>query len=212
MRGEAAARWRGAVVLAACCALSFYLTTGEALKAFVVGLLLGGLLTLLVLARPPRRSQTFYPLAVVFLVSPWILLKIGYPGRDGRGGPVWHDLRARYAATGPTPDDLYEGRDVVVSRVRRFLVQPYGYKRVFASVSDRGVYLGHSFPLSMLYAPVQVPVNGVWRCQKEPSEPWNTTLSIRDIELEIKLPDDGGRILEWCARHEIPENVAPVAP
>lgn len=132
------------MLLASCSGVSYYLTTGEALKAFVLALLLGGLLTLLVVVLPVsdrwRGSQDFYMLAVVVLVFPWVMLKIGYTGRHSRNRPVWHDLRARYAATGPTPDDLYEGRDVVVSRVRRFQVQLYGYKP--------GAPLTENFPTS----------------------------------------------------------------
>ena len=202
-------RMRGAPVLALCCGLSFYLTTGEASKALAVALGVGGFVALLVLIFPPgrkwRRAEDFYLAGVILLVFPWVLAKIGYPGKSGRDRPAWHDLHARYGATGSAPGALEDGRDIVVSRVRSFWIRSYSYKRVATSFTERGAYLSHTFPLSMLYGPVEVPVNNIWRCRKEPSEPGSTTLSVRDLEMEIRLPDEAWRILGWCQRHEIPD-------
>jgi hypothetical protein len=206
-------RLRGALVMALCCGLSFYLTTGEAVKALAVTLAVGCVVALLVVIFPPgrkwRRAEDFYLAGVIFLVLPWVLAKIGYPGRSGRDRPAWHDLHARYAATGSAPGGLEDGRDIVVSRVRSFWIKRYSYKHVATSFNDRGAYLSHTFPLSMLYGPVEIPVNSIWRCRKEPSEPGSTTLSVRDLEMEIRLPDEAWRILGWCERHEIPDGFEP---
>jgi hypothetical protein len=205
-------RWRGAVALGVCGGLSYYLTTGEGANGLGLGLFMTALLLLLVLFFPPsrrwRRASDFYVMASIVLVLPWVLLKVGYTGRSGRGDrPAWHDLQARYPATGPAPADLDGGRDVSVRRVRSYTYRNYSFKGIRASFSDAGVYLAHSFPLSLAYSPVQVPVNGIWRCQKDASALSNTTLSVRDLDIEVHMADVDGHILEWCGRHEIPENV-----
>lgn len=205
-------RWRGALALGICGGLSYYLTTGEGAKGLGLGLFITGVVSLLVLFFPPsrrfRRARDLYVMAVIFLVLPWVELKIGYPGRgSGRDRPPWHDLQARYPANGPAPADLDGGHNVSVRRVRFYTYRNYSFKGIRASFNDAGAYLVHSFPLSLAYSPVQVPVNGIWRCQKDASALSNTTLSVRDLDIEIHLADVDGQILEWCGRHEIPENV-----
>lgn len=202
---------RGVPVLALACGLSWYLVKGDARAGLLVALLVAGAAVLLVLVLPPgrklSRAEDLYMMAAIFLVFPWIEAKVGYPGRGGRDRPAWHDLRLRYAATGSHDADLEDPRDIVVSRVRSFRIKSYDYKGVAASFTDGGAYLAHTFPLRLLYGPVRVPVNGVWRCRKDPLGSAATTLSIRDVEMEIAIPDEEGRILGWCSRHEIPESV-----
>jgi hypothetical protein len=207
-------RWRGVPVLAACCGLSYYLVTADWVTGLAIAAGVACLVALLVVLRPPsrrwRRAEDFYVVAAMLLVLPWVMVKVGYPGKHGDIRYGWHDLHARYAATGYPPRDLQDGRDIVVRKLR-FLYAPRtdSYRRVATSFGDQEVYLSQTFPLSLLYSPVEIPLASIWRCRNDSEAPATTTLSIRDVEMEIAVPDEAGRILAWCARHEIPEDEPP---
>jgi hypothetical protein len=207
-------RLRGALVLALCSGVSYYFTTGEGTAALVISGVLAVALALLVLGTTPgrrwRSAADFYALAIPVLVMPWLLMKTGYTSRSPRTPrPAWHDLQQRYPATGHPPPVLDPPRDILVSRVRSYRIRTYPYKRVAASFGDSAVYLAHAFPLNLLYSPVELPLGSIWRCRQENLEPGTATLSIRDLELEIRLPDEEKRILGWCAQHELPEDLPP---
>lgn len=127
----------------------------------------------------------------------------------------WAILRSRYAASGPGPSDvLDESRRVdLVRHTRPFMVRREPFRQIGTRFDESGAYLAPSWPWSLGYKPVRVPVAAVSECREAPV---GTTLSatrlrLGELGLDLDVGDDDGRVRAWCRGRGISDR-APGSP
>lgn len=196
-------RWLAALAVAVCYGASGFLITGDSNKAFSVGLLVMAIFAGVLLFLPNRMTSgkpisAYYVAGLGVLLSPILYLALG------RERTPWDDLEARYATERRAPPGLDAGSEVVLMQpVDELMVRPRSYKRATTSFSDQGVHLALSWPLSMVYDPVWVPVEAISHCRPSGVDTMYTSLEARGVAARIEVVDAGEDVLRWCRERGI---------
>jgi hypothetical protein len=193
-------RWLAAFAVAACYGLAAFLVTGDSAKGAGLCLTVIVIFALLFLLLP-RFIDTQRPLSAYYVAGLGVLFGPVVYLAAGLHHTPWHDLEARYPATGPAPAGLDGGSEVVLLQpVDEIMVRPHPYKRTTVSFTDDGVYLGPSWPLRLFYEPVWVPRGAIAECRPSHVDPIYSSLGVAGFTPRIEVLDAGEQVLEWCRR------------
>lgn len=202
-------RWLAAFAVASCYGLSAFFVTGDSVKGAGFFLLVMAIYAALLLLAPrrwvvekPLRAYLVAGLGV--LLGPFLVLAVGQ-----RRTP-WNDLEARYATVRPAPAGFDSGdRVVLLQPVDEVLVHPYPFRGATTAVADGGVYLALSWPLSMVYDPLWLPVATISHCRPSGIDPMYASLAVDGVAARVELLDPGEDVLRWCRERGIPGQERP---
>jgi hypothetical protein len=196
-------RWRAGLVLALCCGVTAFFVTGDWGKATLLALMVASFVAVLFRFFPHskqarRAPAAYYLLGLAILVVPYFLVGTGYYWTP------WYDLQATYGTTRPAAGGVAGGREVVlVQKVDEYMVRRYSYKRAATSFDDAAVHLALSWPMSLVYEPLRLPVEAIAACRESDESFRYTRLEFASPAPDVDILDDEGRVRDWCRRRGI---------
>jgi len=207
MEGAPSRRWPGVAVLSIAAAFSFWLMSGDPRLGALAALgavLFGALLR----ARGRDRASEYYMMAAVIVVMAFVTKKCG----SRRSGPdVWQDLAREYASAASPIGGIERQGDIhLIRHTSQFMVQPFRYRRAHVSFDSGGIFLSLSWPQTLVYDRLRVPVKRLTHCQEGERDYFgHTQLRILHPPVTLSVRDEDGRIRAWCREHEIRSETAP---
>ena len=196
-------RWLAAAAVALCYGLSVFFVTGDAGKGASIALLVMAIFAALLLLLPRRLTSdkplsAYYGAGLAVLIGPFLILGLGQTRTP------WDDLEERYRATAPAPAGLDAGEEIVLLQpVDEVMVKPFAFKRATTSFDDGGVYLSLSWPLSMIYDPLWLPVDAIATCRTSGLDTMYTNLTLAAVAAQVEVLDAPEAVLEWCRERGI---------
>jgi hypothetical protein len=92
----------------------------------------------------------------------------------------------------------------LIRRTSEFMIRPYRYRRVFVALGRDGVDLRPSWPQTLVYRPLHIPLQRLTRCRTGDSMfAGHTLLAIQHPPVDLGLPDADGRVLAWCRENGV---------
>jgi hypothetical protein len=191
-------RWLAAIGVSLCYGFSAFFVTGD--SEFGLGWFLAvmGIFAAVLLLTPRRRIvekplSAYIQYGVLVLLVPFLALWIGL-----RRTP-WSDLEAGYRTDRPVPAGLDAGEEVVLLQpVNEIQVKPFPLKGATTSFADDGVYLALSWPLSMVYDPLWLPVRALETCRPSGIDTMYTSLGVRGVGARVEVLDPAEDVIDWC--------------
>ena len=200
-------RWLAAFAVALCYGLSAFFVTGDSETGLGFFLLVMGIFAALLLILPRRLIvakplSAYFQAGLVVLIGPFLFLVIGL-----RRTP-WNDLEEGYRTARPVPAGLDGGNEVVLLQpVDEVMVKPHPMKGATTSFADDGVYLALSWPLSMVYDPLWLPVRAIKTCRTSGIDTMYASLAVQGVAARVEVLDPAEDVLDWCRQRGIGDGV-----
>ena len=193
-RALSVARWHGPVALGVLLGFSAWLLFGEPGPGAFVAVVVAVGARIVSQTRTDTGVGPYYLAGGALLLVLFPVMKFG-----GRRGPTaWQDLQE--FATDRRPPGMERRPQVhLLRRVSAFAVKPYSYRRVWVALSRDGIDLRPSWPQTLVYPALHIPLQRLAGCQSGGLVfAGDTLLAVQYPTVDIGLPDANGRVLAWC--------------
>ena len=211
MTAEARHTWYAGLFLALAAGFAIWLGSGDprpSIAIAIIGALLATGLYALGFVNTSQRHppSAFYMIGGIFIVMTVGHLRCG--GRRSGPGP-WIELEDRFVTSAAAPAGVERRPRLYLIRFGAggFMYRRFTERRIFTSFDSAGVYLAASWPQSLVYGALRIPLRELASCDPDSGwmAPGHTLVRVRHPPVAIAVPDDDERVLAWCQRHEIPE-------
>jgi hypothetical protein len=179
---------------------SIWLLSGEPAPGAFVALVVAVAAAILS-TRTQAGAGRYYLIGGPSVVALLLLMKLG----GGRTGPTaWHDLQAEFASNRRPPAMERRPQVHLIRRTSEFMIRPYRYRRVFVALGRDGVDLRPSWPQTLVYRSLHIPLQRLTGCRTGDSMfAGHTLLAIQYPTVDIGLADGDGRVLAWCRENGV---------
>jgi len=149
-----------------------------------------------------------YPPALFYMMALILPVGMGFNmwsgGRRGQITP-WQELQYTFTTRAPVPATAGRRPHLYVTFFpQAFLYRQHRFRRIFTTFDDAGIYLAPSWPQTMVYEALQIPVRDIASCDTASARlPGYTAVRIRYPPAEVAVLDADGSVRAWCERHEI---------
>jgi hypothetical protein len=201
--------WYAGAFLSASIGFTIWLLSGVPLAGLslaLIGVLVatGLYATAFVNTSKKHPPAMFYTAGVIFVGMSLVQMRCG----SRRSGPgPWIDLEAQFAAREAPPEGRERQARLHLVRYSSFMTyQAFSHRRIFTSFDAAGVYLAASWPQSLVWSPLRIPLKSIASCRADDGSmlPGHTLVRVSYPSIDIGVRDDDRKVLAWCGQYGIP--------
>jgi hypothetical protein len=193
-------RWHGPLAIGVLAGFSAWVLAGEPAAGAFVALLVAVAAGIVTQTRTDISVRSYYMTGGAVLLLLILMMKAG-----GRRGPTaWHELQLEFTTDRRPPGMERRPQVHLIRRTSRFTITPYRYRRVFVAVGPDGIDLRPSWPQTLVYRSLHIPLQRLVRCRTDQSMfAGNTLVEVQYPMVDVGLPDADGRVMAWCHENRV---------